>query len=214
MKKIMFLSSLLFVATFLFAQASEGLVSYQKQQQPAAVISLPYSVELINMVMNDYLSKKGSKASDIKGFKTYRNTRMLNNDTLSADLYFKVEPANSKDKVQSTVYLMVGVPNEDVEARNPGAQFNMEQAKMFLNNLIPVMESYKLEIQIRDQNDLVIREEKKSKSLTDDGLDLSKRRGDLDRKIEENRQDQGKQNTEVEKQKQALSLLISHRKGL
>jgi len=213
MKKIMILCSRLFLASFLFGQATEGLVTYQKTQQPAAVISLPYSAEMINMVMNDYLSKKGSKASDIKGFKTYRNTRLKDNDSSSADLYFKVEPANSKGKVQSTVYLMVGVPNEDVANRNPGAQFSMEEAKTFLNTLIPVMESYKLEIQIRDQNDLVNREEKKSKSLTDDGLDLTKKKGDLDRKIEGNRQDLEKQNSEVEKQKQALSLLISQRKG-
>jgi len=213
MKKILFLSPLLLAVSFLFGQSNEGLVTYQKKQQPAAVISLPYSVELINMVMSDYLSKKGSKASDIKGFKTYRNTRLMDNDSTSADLYFKIDPANTKDKVQSTVYLMVGVPNEDVANRNPGAQFNMEQAKNFLNNLIPVMESYKLEIQIRDQNDLVIREEKKSKSLTDDGLDLSKKKFDLDRKVEGNKQDQEKQNAEVEKQKQALALLINQRKS-
>ena len=163
MKKIMLLSPLLLFVSFLFGQASQGLVTYQNKQQPAAVISLPYSAELINMVMNDYLSKKGSKASDIKGFKTYRNTRLMDNDSTGADLYFKIDPANTKDKVQSTVYLMVGVPNEDIANRNPGAQFTMEQAKTFLNNLLPVMESYKLEIQIRDQNDLVSREEKKSK---------------------------------------------------
>jgi hypothetical protein len=213
MKKILFLSPVLLAVSFLFGQANEGLVTYQNKQQPAAVISLPYSVEMINMVMSDYLSKKGSKASDIKGFKTYRNTRLMDNDSTSADLYFKINPANTKDKVQSTVYLMVGVPNEDVANRNPGAQFNMEQAKTFLNNLSPVMESYKLEIQIRDQNDLVIREEKKSKSLTDDGLDLSKKKFDLDRKLDGNKQDQEKQNTEVEKQKQALALLINQRKS-
>ena len=213
MKRIMLLAALVVIVNFLFAQASEGLVTYQKKQQPAAVISLPYSVEMINMVMNDYLSKKGSKASDIKGFKTYRNTRLMDNDSTGADLYFKIEPANRKDQVQSTLYLMVGVPNEDVANRNPGAQFNMNEAKTFLNNLIPIMESYKLEIQIRDQNELVIREEKKSKSITDDGLDLTKKRGDLDRRIEGNKQDQDKQNVEVEKQKQALALLINQRKG-
>ena len=213
MKKILFLSPLLLAVSFLFGQSTEGLVTYQKKQQPAAVISLPYSVELINMVMGDYLSKKGSKASDIKGFKTYRNTRLMDNDSVSADLYFKIDGANTKDKVQSTVSLMVGVPNEDVANRNPGAQFSMEQAKTFLNNLVPVMDSYKLEILIRDQNDLVIREEKKSKSLTDDGLDLSKKKFDLDRKLEGNKQDLEKQNAEVEKQKQALALLIQQRKS-
>ena len=213
MKKIMLLSPLLFAASFLFAQASEGLVTYQKTQQPAAVIVLPYSTELIHVVMNDYLSKKGSKATDIKGFKTFRNTRVMENDSINADLYFKVEAANTKESVQSTVYLMVGTPNEEIANRNPGAQFNMQQAKTFLNNLIPVMDAYKLEILIRDQNELVIREEKKSKSIMDDGLDLTKKKSDIDRRLEGNKLDQEKQNAEVEKQKQALASLITQRKG-
>ena len=213
MKKMIILSFLLLAMNFLFAQAKEGLVTYQKTQQPAAVIDLPYSPDLINTVMNDFLSKKGSTGSDIKGFKTYRNTQFGQNDSMNADLYFKVERASRKEKEQSTVYLMVGVPNEDIATRNPGTHFGMEQAKDFLNNLVPVMQAYKLELQIKEQNDVVIKEEKKSKTMMNDGVDLTKKKYDIERKIEDNKQGQDKQNAEVERQKQALALLVNQRKA-
>src|SRR6202035_3330491 len=99
-----------------------------------------------------------------KGFKTYRNTQFAQNDSMNADLYFKVERRSRKEKEESTVYLMVGVANEDIANRNPGTRFGMEQAKNFLDNLVPAMQAYKLELQIKEQNDLVIQEEKKSRS--------------------------------------------------
>lgn len=213
MKQIIVLSFLLLTVNFVFAQATEGLVTYQKKQQSAAVITLPYSTEVVSTVMNDYLSKKGSSGTDIKGFKTYRNTQITSDDSTNADLYFKIERTNRKEKDQSTVSLMVGVPNEDIANRNPGAQFGMEQAKNFLNNLVPVMEAYKLEMQIKDLNDLVIKEEKKSKELASDGHDLQKRKHEVEGKIESNKLNQLKQDAEVEKQKQALALLISQRKA-
>lgn len=213
MKRTIIFSFLLLAANLVFAQATEGSVTYQKKQQSAAVIMLPYSTDVVSTVMNDYLSKKGSTGSDIKGFKTYRNTQLMADDSTNADLYFKIERTNRKEKDQSTVSLMVGVPNEDIANRNPGAQLGMEQAKSFLNNLVPVMEAYKLEMQIKDLNDLVIKEEKKSQNLKNDGQDLVKRKHEIESKIESNKQNQEKQDAEVEKQKQALALLISQRKA-
>jgi len=213
MKRILILSMILISANLVFAQATEGMVTYQKKQQSAAVITLPYSTDVVSAVMNDYLSKKGSSGTDIKGFKTYRNTQLLDNDSTNADLYFKIERTNRREKDQSTVSLMVGTPNEDIANRNPGAQLGMEQAKTFLNNLVPVMAAHNLELQINNLNDAVIREEKKSLSLKNDGQDLMKRKSDIERKIEGNKQDQEKQDAEVEKQKQALALLISQRKS-
>jgi hypothetical protein len=213
MKQTIVLCFLLLAANLVFAQATEGLVTYQKKQQSAAVITLPYSTDIVSTVMNDYLSKKGSTGSDIKGFKTYRNTQIMSSDSTNADLYFKIERTNRKEKDQSTVSLMVGVPNEDIANRNPGAQLGMDQAKNFLNNLVPVMEAYKLEMQIKDLNDLVIKEEKKSQNLKNDGQDLVKKKYEVEGKIESNKQNQEKQDAEVEKQKQALALLISQRKA-
>lgn len=213
MKQFIVLSCLLLAVNFGFAQATEGMVTYQKKQQSAAVIMLPYSTDVVSTVMNDYLLKKGSSGTDIRGFKTYRNTQMVAGDSTNADLYFKIERPNRRAKDQSTVSLMVGMPNEDIANRNPGAQFGMEQAKTFLNSLVPVMEAYSLEQQIKNLNEVVIKEEKRSQSLIDDGQDLVKKKYEIEEKIESNKQNQQKQLQEVEKQKQALAALISQRKA-
>lgn len=213
MKKILFLALSLLPACLLFAQAQEGVVAYQKTQQPAAMIHLPYSSGVVNDAMDDYLSKKGTKSDHLKGFKTFRNTRLSENDTVYADLYFKVTRMSREEKEKTTVYLLVGMPNEGIALRNPATSITTEQAKEVLNQLAPAIEAFNLERMIKEQNEVVIKEETRYKSLVKEGGDLSERRADIEKKILANRHDQEKQTTEVNKQKQALALLVDQRKN-
>lgn len=209
----MFLFLLLLPASLLFAQAQEGMVAYQKTQQPAAVIQLPYSPDVVNDAMDDYLSKKGSKSDQLKGFKTFRNTRLSADDTVYADLYFKVNRMSRDDKDKSTVYLLVGMPNDGITQRNPSASITVEQAKDILNQLAPAIETFNLERMIKEQNDVVIKEEGRYRSLVKEGGDLNERRSDIEKKITANRHDQEKQDAEVNKQKQVLAQLVNQRKN-
>jgi hypothetical protein len=213
MKKLMFLFLLLLPASLLFAQAQEGMVTYQRNQQPAAVIQLPYSPDVVNDAMDDYLSKKGSKSDQLKGFKTFRNTRLSVDDTVYADLYFKVNRMSRDEKDKTTVYLLVGMPNEGIAQRNPSASITVEQAKEILNQLAPAIETFNLERMIKEQNDVVIKEEGRYKNLVKEGGDLNERRSDIEKKIIANRHDQEKQDTEVNKQKQVLAQLVDRRKN-
>lgn len=213
MKKIMFLLLLLLPASLLFAQAQEGVVAYQKTQQPAALIHLPYASDVVNAAMDDYLSKKGTRSDQLKGFKTFRNTRLSGNDSVYADLYFKVTRMSRDEKDKTTVYLLVGMPNEDIAQRQPSHQLTVQQAKDVLDNLAPAIEAFNLEQLIKEQNDVVIKEEKKYIGLIHEGSDLNKRRSDIERKIIANQHDQEKQTTEVNKQKQALAQLVVQRKS-
>ena len=73
MKKILsFL--LVLISGICYGQAHEGEVEVEKQVKPAAVLELPYSPNIVNAAMSDYLSKIGkAKGSTVKGFITYRN---------------------------------------------------------------------------------------------------------------------------------------------
>jgi len=44
---------MLFIAGMIYGQAQEGTVEYQKNQQPAAVIELAYTPDIVNAAMND-----------------------------------------------------------------------------------------------------------------------------------------------------------------
>jgi len=110
--------------------------------------------------MNDYLSKKGkSKGNDIRGFTTYRNTQPLQNDTANADLYLKVEHKSEQDKGSSTISLLLTAPKDDQVTQVSMHYLNMDQAETFLNDLVPAIEAYNLELRIKEQNETVIKSE-------------------------------------------------------
>jgi hypothetical protein len=205
---------LLFVNCLLFGQAQEGTVDYQKSQHPAAFIELPYSPDIVNAALNDYLSKKGKSGTNaLKGFTTFRNTRVLQQDSANADLYFKVERKSKKEKQASVVSLLLAMPKEGVVAQNNVRYLNMEEAKAYLNELVPAIEAYNLELLIKDQNDAVIKAESKYKTLTDDATGLEKKKEDIEKKIRNNKQEQQTQKNEVDAQKQKLAEWVSLRKS-
>lgn len=212
MKKGFISIPLFFLAGIVYGQATEGTVQYQKTDQPAAVIELPYSPDMVRDAMSDYLSKKGkSKGSDRKGFTTYRNTQPLHSDSANADLFFKVERKSRQEKEFSVVSLLLTSPKDGSPQNVRNLQ--MDEAKTYLNELAPAIEAYQLELQIKEQNENVIKAEAKYKGFADDATDLEKKRVDLDRKIADNKQDVQKQTAEVEVQKQRLTQLVAQRKA-
>lgn len=195
-----------------FGQAQEGSVTYQKKHQAAAVIELPYAPGIVMSALNDYLSKKGrSKGSDLKGFTTFRNTTPVENDSTNADLYFKVERKSRKEKDISMVSLLLTNPTAGTATANQH-HLDMEEAKSYLDGLMPTIEAYNLELQIKDQNAAVTTAEARYKNLKNDGADLEKRKQELEQKIHNNNMEQQTLLNEIELQKQKLATKISERK--
>ncbi|HYE53370.1 MAG TPA: hypothetical protein VD996_00950 [Chitinophagaceae bacterium] len=213
MKKIFISISMLLAATIMYGQAREGWVESQKKQQPAAVIELPYAPDVVNAAMTDHLSKKGrSRATDIKGFTTFRNTASIQNDSVNADMYFKVERKNRQEKGTTVVSLLVNAPEAGAATSNTH-HLNMEQAKVYLNELVPAIDAYNLELVIKDQNETLTKAESKLKALVNDAADLQEKKTSIERKLEENKARQQEQMNEVESQKQKLATWVSQRKS-
>lgn len=218
MKRTILSFFMLTISLALFAQATEGTVEYQKIQQPAAVIELPYTPDIVIDALNSYLSKKGkSKSGDIKGFTTYRNTEATVNDSTNADLYFKMERKSRKEKEVTVVSLLLTVP-VDGTASESLHHLNMEQAKSYLNGLVSTIEGYSLEQDIKKQNESVVKSETKYRKLREDGDDFEKKRVSIEKNLEENKTNiqQNKselqaQSREIEVQKQRLADLVSRR---
>src|SRR5687767_15425279 len=113
MKRILLLLCMLFITVLVVGQAKDGTVKFQRTQQPAAIIELPYAPDMVRAAMNDYLSKKGkTKGNDLKGFTTFRNTQLVQNDLANADLYFRVERKTNQENNNSTVSLLLTAPKE------------------------------------------------------------------------------------------------------
>ena len=213
MRRALLLLFVLLAFKWSFCQAVEGKVAYQKTQQPAAVIELPYPPEMVEHTISEYLSKKGGKGEDLKGFRSFRNMRLSETDTAVADLYFKIDPKSRKEKDKSIVYLVAAKPNEDVSARSTEDRFGIEEAKAFLNGIVPSLETTSIDAQIKGQEENVKKAEKKLSQLADEGQDLMKKKMAIEQKILENQQGQERQKVEIEKQRGELQSMVSKRKG-
>jgi hypothetical protein len=212
MKRTFILLCILFSSIIMYAQAREGWVESQKKQQPAAVLELPYAPELVSAALNDHLSKKGrSKSTEMKGFTVYRNTQPMQNDTVNADMYFKVDRKSRQEKGLTVISLLVNGPaGGTVESVR---YLGMEQAKTYLNELVPAIDAYNLELAIKDQNELLIKAESKLKGLVNEGKDLENKRTGIDKKIADNKEQQQGQVNEVEAQKRKLADKVAQRKS-
>ena len=117
MRIFLILSFFLLAAHVLHAQpqATEGTIDFQKTTQPAAIIELPYAENVVEKAIEDYMTRKGSKGSDSKGFKTFRGYKLRDSQDYTSDLYFKIDRKSRKEKDLTVVSLVVGRNGEDVK---------------------------------------------------------------------------------------------------
>jgi hypothetical protein len=214
MKKV-FSFYIAFAATgMLYAQpqAAEGTIEFQKTQQPAAVIELPYAENVVEKAIADYMSRKGSKGSDSKGFKTFRSYRLRDSQDFTSDLYFKIDRKSRKEKETTIVSLVVGKSGEDIKTRSAPDNNSIDGAKDLLNDMVSSIDAYNLEVQIQDQDDAVKKAQKKFDGLADDRKDYEKKIKNLQDKVEQNKKDQERQSDEIKKQSDILEALRGKRK--
>jgi hypothetical protein len=215
MKKLFILFFSLTAAGIAYAQpqATEGTTDFQKTQQPAAIIELPYAENVVEKAISDYMSRKGSKGSDSKGFKTFRGYKLRDSQDYTSDLYFKIDRKSRKEKDLTVVSLVVGKNGEDVKIRAAPDNSSIDGAKDLLNDMVASIDAYNLELQIQGQDDAVKKVQKKYDGLLDDQKDYEKKIKGLEDKIDQNKKDQEKQQDELKKQKDILDTLRSRRKS-
>ncbi|WP_127129327.1 hypothetical protein [Pseudoflavitalea rhizosphaerae] len=215
-KRIPFFSlmaaSLLFSATSFSQSAIEGKVEHTKGNKAAAVIELPYPEEEVADMLSDAMAARGVKGDKAKGFVVYRNVRLNDNDQDLNDMHFKVERKSRKEKDITNVYLIIGKPSENIGLRSAVDYHKIEEAKSFLNTMVPKMEAHHLEVQIKEQEALVIKAEKKFQSLVEDSVSYVEKIKGLEQKLNTNRTDRASQDVEVKKQRQTLEAMRSRRK--
>lgn len=207
--------TIIFVASFASAakpQSYEGTVDYQKKDEKAIIIELPYPPSVVEDAIIDKMEKLGFKKKESKGFLVYKNIVLTDISVEPADYMIRVERKSRKDKDESIVYLLISRNDENIIARSD-ALVN-SNTKTFLNNLSPDVEAYNLEVQIKDQENTVEKAEKKFKNLQDDKESMEKKIKKLQDDLEENTKDQVNQQKEIEKQKQILESLRGKRKSL
>jgi len=214
MKKVISLFLALATTAVLYAQpqATEGTIEFQKTQQPAAVIELPYTEKIVEKAIADYMARKGSKGSDSKGFTAFRSYKLRDSNENNSDLYFKIDRKSRKEKELTIVSVIVGKSGEDIKTRVAPDNSGIDGAKDLLNDMVSAIDAYNLEVQIQDQDDAVKKAQKKFDGLADDQKDYEKKIKNLQDKLEQNKKDQERQTDEIKKQRDALETLRGKRK--
>ncbi|HEV7780370.1 MAG TPA: hypothetical protein VGO58_03845 [Chitinophagaceae bacterium] len=211
MKKIsLLLVSLLTISTLTMAQAYEENIQYDKKKQPAIVIEYAYPSQAVENAFVQRMEKLGYKAKEEKGilnrdkgFLIFKNAYVTDISKEKIDYIIKVERKSRKASDEAVLYLIM--QKDGTNAMDKMESYDIGQAKSYLNTMLPDIEAAHLELQIKAQEEVVVKAEKKLKGLQDDKIEL-------ERKLTENAKAQDDTIKDIETQKTSLETLQGRRK--
>jgi hypothetical protein len=212
MKNITALLLACFIYHAAFTQSTVTSVSYNKSNQTALMLELPYDQEVSEGFIVTNLKKtgyepetKGSlfwKNNKINGFYIFKGIRLEGADQ-PLDLYFKVERKSRKQKDQSIIYMLVSKGNEAfISSGSDDEVYNA--SKRFLNGFLEQSAVYKLDLDIKTQENVVKEAEKKLTRLQDEEKSLNKKIEDLQNNLKKNRENQETQQKTIETEQKKL----------
>ncbi|MBM3416190.1 MAG: hypothetical protein FJY20_07045 [Bacteroidetes bacterium] len=211
MKKTgLLLSIQLMIFSFGFGQAYETSVQYDKKKQQAIAFDYSFQPEAVENAILQKLTGMGYKAKEEKGilnrdkgYLVYKNIFITEISSDRMDYLVKVERKSRKESDEAILYLIM--LKDDKNALTIIDTAAVGKAKSFLNSLLPEVEAADLELQIKDQEEVVAKAEKKLRDLKDEHTSL-------ERKLQQNKTDQENTQKDIEAQKQQLGILVGKRK--
>jgi hypothetical protein len=211
MKKI----SVLFISFFVIAiaamsQAYEGTIQYDKKKQTAIAIDYTYPSQAVENAIVQRMEKLGYRAKEEKGilnrdkgFLVFKNAYVTDISKDKMDYIIKVERKSRKESDEAVLYMVINKDGANAMAKMDA--YDIGSAKSYLNNLLPDIEAANLELQIKAQEEIVAKAEKKLKGLQDD-------KTELENKLALNVKSQDDTIKDIDAQKLALETLQGKRK--
>ncbi len=212
MNKILYtLITLLIFSTTVSSQSRYVFINFKDAQKPGVQNDFSYPQNIVSKAISDKMEKLGYKGKESKGITTYKSVLLPELGAATYDIYFKIDRKSRKEKDATSVTMLVSAGNENFITEADNSQ-TINNAKYFLDNLIPGIQAFDLEQQIKDQEEAVKKAEKKYKNLQDDQDDLQKRRRKIEEQLSDNAKDQQNQQDEIAKQRQIFETLKLKRK--
>ena len=190
MKRTILVMFLLSTVSMAFSQAYEAKVEHQRKNHVAAVIEVPYPPDQVEDAIKEYMAKKGFKSNASKGVQTFKGVKLYAANASNNDIHFIVERKSRKEKESSLIHLVVSKEGETLAQRIPEDIAGLEDGKSFLNEMMPSLEAFNLEVEIGEQDKTVKKAEKKLENLSEDQQDLEKKIRNLQEKLEQNKKNQ------------------------
>ena len=205
------LGAIIALAVNAAGQSYEGTIEYDKKKQQALVIDYSYTQEAVENALVQKIEKLGYSSktekglfNKNKGFIVFSNTVISEIDPVQHDYLLKIEKAGRKSSGETTLYMVIMSNGQN--ALSAMRADEVGKAKLFLNNLLPEIEEAKLELDIRGNEETIVKAEKEFKKLQDE-------KADLEKKIKKNQEDLEKQTKQIENFRISLDALKAKRKG-
>jgi hypothetical protein len=200
------------------SQATFTTITIDKKVQPGLVLELPNNTDVAEGTILQKLKETGYspetkgklfwKKNKLDGFYVFNGIQLPALDNQKLDMYFKVEPKSKTQKDQSIIYLLVSKGYDNfISPEADTATFLAATA--FLDGFVASTESYRLNLDIEEQEKVVKKAEKKLADLQDDDKTLGKKIEDLQADQRNNKNDQAMQEKEIANQKTKLEELKS-----
>lgn len=189
MKKLFVVTGFLFLCGYAIGQAKDGTAELQStaSSQPAASIYLPYSPEVVKKALNNYLSQTSDREQkNAKGYLLSSNTLIVKNNKSDADMHFVIGLKDPTNINESVVYLKLNSPSNYEQSVQSEIQFDMQDAKDYLDNLAIAIKPYARELQLELQQKSLADARNKNTSLIQEGDKLEQKKKNIQIKIGEN----------------------------
>ncbi|SDD55322.1 hypothetical protein [Niabella drilacis] len=177
-----------------FAQkAYEGKIRYKKIDQPALAVEYNYPVNVVENALKAKMADLRLKYSASKGFISYNNSVISTITPSVLDYTFKTMPSGKTGKEKTILYMIMEGGNNIAG----DAVVLAANGKSFLESLTPEVKRSNTIFEIKKQEDLLVTEEKKLKTLKENYEAL-------DQKMQQNLEEQRKQSRIIASQKSIL----------
>ena len=211
MKLIIFVIITAMITLNVNAQSLTGITSFNKSPQSSLIYNLPFSDEAVSGGIETKMIPFG-KPRKMKGFLMYKNVRIpeISNDALT--IYFGADKKSNKDNSNAVLTMLLANEGNRFYTTEENKEL-FSKAAIYLNTFEPAVAAASLELQIKEQDEVIKKTDKKLKHLRDDKIDFENQKKKLESKIEQNTNDIIKQEQDVTKQKELLDSLIKNRKN-
>jgi hypothetical protein len=190
MKRLFVATGFLFLFGFAIGQATDGTSELQKTatSQPAALIYLPYSPEVVQKSLANYLSKNSEKQQlNASGYLLSSNTLIARNNKNGADMHFAIGLKNDSNENETAIYLKLNSFSNGENSSGQAIQFDMQDAKDYLDNLAIAIKPYASNLQLKLQQKNLSDSQDKNMSLIAQGKKLEEERKKIEVQIGENK---------------------------
>jgi hypothetical protein len=190
MKRLFVATGFLFLCGFVFGQATDGTVELQKTltTHPAALIYLPYSPEVVQKALANYLSENSKKQQrNARGYLLSSNTFIVKNNKSGADMNLAIGLRDQGTMNESVIFLKLNSFSKDENSTGHAIQFDMQDAKDYLDNLAIAIKPYASDLQLKLQQKNLSDAQDKNRLLVAEGNKLEGERQKIQGLINENK---------------------------